>query len=914
MSTIKSSTGLASGLDLGALVDALINAERAPARRLEARQKNIQATQTGLTQLQAQLLAISTPVQQLMSVPTFATLDVQNSDPTQLTVSTKASSLAGTYQFQTVRLAANHQSISRGFANLDTQQIGSAGDLVIATGGRLDPPTRLDVLNGGAGIRRGVLRITDRSGASADVDLRNAVSVADVVSAINNSTIGVQAETIGGRLRLRDTTGQSATALSVADLGGGHAAEDLGIASSVNGDVLTGGEVYRVTGDFTLGVLNDGNGLRQNAGADDFRITRRDGTSLTINLDGAATLNDVVQKINGDSENNGTVTAALDNGRLVLTDQTGGSGALQVSNLHGSNAADVLGLNAAASGDVLTGKRLAGGLDSVLLRNLRGGRGITQLGEISLTDRTGATAVVDLSSAESLDEVLDAINSATTSGNVALQLRAELNAAGTGLVVRDTSGSTAANLQIADVGGGTLAADLGIAVDAAQNSVTSSSLGLRRVNEATSLATYAPRGGAVSTGSFRIQDSAGNQAVINLTSSAQNIGDVLDRINAATGVQVTARLSDTGDGIVLIDDAGGAGALTVADVGNGRAAADLRLAGTGVVGGSGQPEINARNATVIRVEATDTLTSLASKINSAQGSVRATLVNSGAAVNGARLTLNSTINGAAGRLVIDEGGLGLGFTDQQVGRDAVLRVGGDAASGYLLTSSTNTFVSAVAGLDVTVIRPSDVAATVTTTLDDSKIGDALNSFVTAYNAYVDKAADLTSYDSTTQTRSALQGTGTTLRIETRFNALINRITGPASASVRSLADVGVRLSTGGKLVFDRARLDAAFRDHPDEVKALFQNSANGFAKQFDAALDELNDETTGTLTAQVAALDKTSQQLTDSIARIDAQLEVRRARLEEQFSQMETILSGLQSQQSSLGSLANIIANMRATK
>src|SRR5262249_38493969 len=145
----------------------------------------------------------------------------------------------------------------------------------------------------------------------------------------------------------------------------------------------------------------------------------------------------------------------------------------------GSNAAQVLGLDATASGNVLTGKALTGGLDSVLLRNLRGGQGITTPGQISLTDRTGATAVVDLSQAESLDDVLTAINQAATAGNVKLKLQASLDANGTGIVVTDTSGQTASNLVISDVGGGSVAGDLKIAVNSATNSVSSGSLGLR---------------------------------------------------------------------------------------------------------------------------------------------------------------------------------------------------------------------------------------------------------------------------------------------------------------------------------------------------------------------------------------------------------------------------------------------------
>ncbi|HUQ68485.1 MAG TPA: flagellar cap protein FliD N-terminal domain-containing protein, partial [Planctomycetaceae bacterium] len=615
MSQIKSSTGLASGLDIGSIVDALINADRASARRLEARKTNIQVQQSGLGALQAQLLSLSTSVLSLKDRNTFTSLAVQNSDTAQLKVTSKLTSLPGQYQFQSVRLASNQRSLSRGFANADSQQIGTAGKLVVSRSRPLNQPTKLELLNGGQGIRRGLIEITDRSGATAEVDLRNVVNLDEVTAAINASGLGVRAETLNGHLVLRDTTGQTASDLSVADLNGGHAAADLGLAQSISAATLTGSDVFTVTEDFTLNLLNDGNRIRHFTGSDDLKFTLADGSAVQVNVDTVTTVGDLLNIINNDTENAGKLSAALQDGRLVLTDLTTGTGTFAATDLSGSNASKVLGLDVAATGDTLTGRRLSAGANSSLLRNLRGGRGITELGELSLTDRTGTTATVDLSQAESLDEVLAAINSATASGNVALQLHAEVNSRGDGIVVRDTSGASASNLVIADVGPGTLASDLGIAVDAAQTEVAGGALGLRSVNEATGLANYSPRGGNVSRGSFKIQDSAGGIAVVNISSSASNIGDVLDRINAAAGINVTARLNDTGDGIVLVDDAAGTGTLTVTEVG-GRTAADLRLLGAGVVGDSGKQEIVSRNALIVNVAATDTLTGIASKINS----------------------------------------------------------------------------------------------------------------------------------------------------------------------------------------------------------------------------------------------------------------------------------------------------------
>ncbi|MDZ4689405.1 MAG: flagellar filament capping protein FliD, partial [Planctomycetaceae bacterium] len=359
-----------------------------------------------------------------------------------------------------------------------------------------------------------------------------------------------------------------------------------------------------------------------------------------------------------------------------------------------------------------------------------------------------------------------------------------------------------------------------------------------------------------------------------------------------------------------VEDVAGAGTLTVTEVGS-RTAADLRLLGTGVVGGSGQQEIVSRNALIVDVAATDTLTGVAAKINSVGGTVRASVINSGAALNGFRLTLSSTLSGQAGRFVVDNGNLNLGFSTQETGQDAVLRVGSDPATGFLLNSSGNTFTNAPGNFDITLLAVGTTAANVSAARDNNKIAAAIESFVAAYNNYVDLSIGLTKYDTSTQTRSALQGTSTPLLIQARFNTLVNRVTGGDESTVRSLADAGVKLTTGGKLSFDSEKLTDALTRDPDAVRDLFTSTTNGFARDFDAALDYFNDDIDGTLTAQNESLQKTADSLTARIADIDRQLDGRRARLELQFAQMETILSGLQSQQQSLTGLSTILSNLK---
>ena len=58
---------------------------------------------------------------------------------------------------------------------------------------------------------------------------------------------------------------------------------------------------------------------------------------------------------------------------------------------------------------------------------------------------------------------------------------------------------------------------------------------------------------------IKITDSDGNVGAVDLNQAgneATTLGDVINRINALSGVGVEARINDTGDGILLIDTAG----------------------------------------------------------------------------------------------------------------------------------------------------------------------------------------------------------------------------------------------------------------------------------------------------------------------------------------------------------------------
>ncbi len=77
-------------------------------------------------------------------------------------------------------------------------------------------------------------------------------------------------------------------------------------------------------------------------------------------------------------------------------------------------------------------------------------------------------------------------------------------------------------------------------------------------------------------GQFRITDAAGNSAVID-TSSDMTLDDVVNQINNADGISVHASVTD--QGLVITDQSGGTGTLSIQDLNGGTTAKSLGIAG-----------------------------------------------------------------------------------------------------------------------------------------------------------------------------------------------------------------------------------------------------------------------------------------------------------------------------------------------
>ncbi|RMF81865.1 MAG: hypothetical protein D6744_06655, partial [Planctomycetota bacterium] len=724
--------------------------------------------------------------------------------------------------------------------------------------GVLQASTRVGQLNHGAGAQLGRIQIStftdDDFPLKTEVDLTGMTTMQEIKDAIEGAVDDVTvtfatSATAGSRMIItyapKDENGEPLAdankKLKIEDIDGGRAARDLGIA-----------------GESESGTI-DGDGI--------------------LFVDSAA---DIVAAINHAADNDGSITAAIDGTGLRIDSTTG---AVSLAALNGSQALADLGFAEGDFGASVSGGRLVGGVNTTMLKTLNGGRGFT-LGQMQVAVG-GASATIDLTTAETLQDVIDRLNDA------GLPLHAETDASGIRLRIESDDGVTP--VTITDLTGD-FAAVAGLDTPAAQ--IRSANLQKQYISETTPLSDL-NAGAGVGSGQIKITNSVGQFVRVDLT-GAETIGDVIERINAAKlpgdiDSGVTARINDTGDGIVLTDAAGGAGSLVVEDE-DGTAAADLHLAGSSEAGVlDGSFELN------LEVSASDTLDELVARINSESRLASATVLNDGSDVTPFRLQLSSKLSGAGGELVLDDAGVGLDLATLSRAQDSVVVFGADADAGVLLTSSSNTLRDVVPGLTLNLSNASDEPITVAITEDTDALIETIDGLVSAFNDAVSRIDALTEFDTETETPGVLLGDATVRTVESRLLSMLTGALPLAAGDVTRFSHLGFRVQ-GGELSFDREAFLEAYENDPQGVTRLFTDEDRGLAAQLEEQIKAITDDG-GLLDNRAEALAGQKELLNDRVEAMNELLDRKRERLTRQFLAMEEALSRMQAQQGALGQI-----------
>lgn len=331
------------------------------------------------------------------------------------------------------------------------------------------------------------------------------------------------------------------------------------------------------------------------------------------------------------------------------------------------------------------------------------------------------------------------------------------------------------------------------------------------------------------------------------------------------------------------------------------------LSATTAIGQSGsiQIQVGVTNPANIAVDATDSLSAVAAKINASGARVSASVLYNG---TNYRLVVRGLDSGAQNAFTVSDPdtGLDLGGPTSVAQEAKNSRIIIDNVS---IERPTNQVVGVIPGVTLALTATTTTPATVAVQTDPSAIKDKITSFVSTYNDVM-SAARLTAGFGTVKAGNALlSGDGTIRDATARMARALGAPVAGALGLYRTLSSVGLTTQRDGSLSFDATKFNTALVADPSGVQKLFvadaSSGSNGAMGVLRTALDGLTTGEKAGLNARIAAFGKEITRLDERSVRLEAQVTATEDSLRKRFTAMEQAISRYKAQGAALAGLSN---------
>ena len=237
-----------------------------------------------------------------------------------------------------------------------------------------------------------------------------------------------------------------------------------------------------------------------------------------------------------------------------------------------------------------------------------------------------------------------------------------------------------------------------------------------------------------------------------------------------------------------------------------------------------------------------------------------------------------------------------------------------SVNGIAITSASNTIKDVVSGVDLTLKATTATPQNVSITTDNEKTKSAIKDWVAEFNQLQSTISTLTKF---TQAKSGevdssngpLLGNSTLRNVDQGIRTIFAR--GQETGEFSVLSQIGINMDKSGILTIDENKLDKALNEKSDAVAQLFTGDGKGTGGIANQVVTKVNsfieskgliDAATDGLNSTLKSLEKRSEQVSDSI---DKTIERYRA----QFSQLDTLISSMNSLSTYLTNQFDAMAN-----
>ena len=528
---------------------------------------------------------------------------------------------------------------------------------------------------------------------------------------------------------------------------------------------------------------------------------------------------------------------------------------------------------------------------------------------IDVTSTVDAILEIDAAPEETLNAQVDAFNAQASS----LQsLESDMTAFQTSLQTLTDPTGDFGGLSVTSSNNDVVSATAANGTEAGTHTITVTKLATTSADYS---ASFASPSAQLPTGTLTLQ--VGSNAAVSIPVDSADKTNTLSGLEAYIngkdlGVTASVITESSGSRLTLeSQNSGAAGEITLTDNTSGDYSKNFSSASATLTTGSFDLQVGSNTAVNIPVDSTDetnTLAGLATYINSQKNlGVTASVVTTG---SGASLGLVPQSSGAAGVITIsnDTTGMGfsaspynpasppvggMGFTDAVDGTDASFTV-----DGIPIDSASNTVTGVIPGVTLTLSGvtssgsgQTDNPVTLQISPDLTPIATDINSFVSNWNTLITAINSGIQTNSSTGAAGDLSGdTSVDLVQEQLLAAIGSNLSG--NNGVVNLQSIGIEMQNDGTLSVDSTTLNDALQNNFAAVQNLFQ-STSGVGQAIQTSLTSLINPTTGALNVDMNGIANQVTDLNNQISDFQSQLQQTQTQLTAEYSTINTTLEQL---------------------
>lgn len=372
----------------------------------------------------------------------------------------------------------------------------------------------------------------------------------------------------------------------------------------------------------------------------------------------------------------------------------------------------------------------------------------------------------------------------------------------------------------------------------------------------------------------------------------------LQNLTDFTGVLAAKEGSSSDPSVLALTSAGttataGTHAITVQGLAQTSTAASSVVAASDTLSGSVEIQVGNGTAQTVQVDdANPTLAGLALAINAAGIGVRATVLTD---TLGARLSLVSSTDGAAGTLTVSSqltnttSAAAVSLATIQTGKDANLLV-----DGVQLTSASNTVTNALPGVTFQLLSVPASGSSIQVVIanDTSSVASAVSTFVADYNKVIQAINTQEGKDSSGNAEP-LYGSTILARLQQSLQSAMGATFG--TGGVRSAYALGITTNKDGTISLNTDTLNSMLNSKFIDVASFFQD-ADGFGSSFANSLNNMGSTySTGLISLALKENKSQEKTLNDDVDQQESLIATQKVTLTAELNAANQILQAIPS-------------------